>query len=251
MIDLTCSSEGYKFPEKKIQTTIIDPPYNIGFNYRSNFKDLMTLEEYNKFIYDCIEGCYENSTDSSSLFLINYPEIIFALNPAITESSWNIYQFIQWIYPTNQKAQSKFTRASRSVVWLTKDEPKVYIDRVTQAYKNPTDPRVRKHIENGKTGTHLYDWWDINIVKKGSKQHFGYVNQIPYELLKRLILTTTDKGDVVYDPMCGSGSTVFAADHLGRYGIGCDINPDTKDIWESCMEGGNPYTRAGYERYDY
>ena len=247
MISLNYRKEGYKFPKIPIQTTIIDPPYNIGFNYKSDFKDKMTPEEYNKFIYDCIEGCYHYSTNDANLFLINYPEIIFDLYLAIEHSSWNIHQFIQWVYPNNSGfSKKRFTKASRTIVWLTKDNPKIYIDRVTQDYKNPEDKRVQELIASGKTGTHLYNWWEINIVKGNSKEHLGYVNQIPYEILRRLILTTTDENNVVYDPMCGSGSTVFAAGHLGRIGIGYDISPKARDVWNKYNV--NPYTALGYER---
>jgi len=247
MISLNYRKEGYKFPKIPIHTTIIDPPYNIGFNYKSDFKDKMTPEEYNKFIYDCIEGCYHYSTNDANLFLINYPEIIFDLYLAIEQSSWNIHQFIQWVYPNNSGfSKKRFTKASRTIVWLTKDNPKIYIDRVTQEYRNPEDKRVQELIASGKTGTHLYNWWEINIVKGNSKEHLGYVNQIPYELLRRLILTTTDVNDVVYDPMCGSGSTVFAAGHLGRVGIGYDISPKARDVWNKYNV--NPYTALGYER---
>ena len=245
MISLNYRKEGYKFPELKIQTTIIDPPYNIGFNYKSDFKDKMTPEEYNKFIYDCIEGCYHHSIDDANLFLINYPEIIFDLYLAIEHSSWNIHQFIQWVYPNNSGfSKKRFTKSSRTIVWLTKGNPKIYIDRVTQDYKNPEDKRVQELIASGKTGTHLYNWWEINIVKGNSKEHLGYVNQIPYELLRRLILTTTDKDDVVYDPMCGSGSTVYAANHLGRLGIGYDISSEAKAVWD--RQEYNPY--IGYKK---
>lgn len=240
MIELIYRKEGYLFPEKKIQTTIIDPPYNIGFNYKSDFKDKMTLDEYNEFIYECIEGCFWSSKDDASLFLINYPEIIFKLHKAIFESNWNVHQFIQWVYPINSGfSKKRFTKSSRTIVWLTKENPKIYIDRVTQDYKNPDDKRVQQLIAAGRTGTHLYNWWDINIVKGNSKEHLGYVNQIPYELLRRLILTTTDENDVVYDPMCGSGSTIYAADYLGRVGIGYDISLKAKELWDK--QKTNPY----------
>lgn len=231
------------WPEN-IQTIIVDPPYNIGFNYKSNFKnkltnnkhsykDKLTNIEYKELIYNMLEKSYTNSTENSSLFLINYPEIIAELFETIKQTDWQVYQWINWVYPTNQRAKYKFTRASRCVLWLTKENPKLHIDAVTQPYRNPTDPRVKKHIENGKTGTHLYDWWDINIVKKGSKQHLGYVNQIPEELLKRLILTTTDEQDLVVDPMCGTGSTLITATKLNRTGWGCDSNDDLQELWDN------------------
>jgi len=246
MISLTYRKEGYKFPELPIQTTIIDPPYNIGFNYKSDFKDKMTPEEYNKFIYDCIEGCYHHSTDDANLFLINYPEIIFDLYLAIDHSSWNINQYIHWIYKPYAIAKNRFSKGTRTIVWLTKNNSKIYIDRVMQDYALPNHWRNVRSKKNGSRGTHLYDWWEIPFLRKNNKEHLGYVNQIPYELLRRLILTTTDENDVVYDPMCGSGSTVFAAGHLQRIGIGYDISPKSRDIWDKYTI--NPYTALGYKR---
>ena len=115
---------------------------------------------------------------------------------------------------------------------MTKENPKIYIDRVTQPYKNPTDRRVKKLIESGRKGTNLYNWWEINLVKNVSKHKESYVNQIPREVLRRLILVTTDKRNTVLDPMCGTGSTLLAARDEGRSGIGIDINSDLKKIWK-------------------
>jgi len=239
MINLIHNPNGYIFPDRLIQTTIIDPPYNIGFDYKSDFDDKMSIDEYNKFIFDAIEGCYKHSREDASLFLINYPEIIFELNTAIQESSWKVHQFIHWVYKYNITSKKKFTRSCRTILWLTKDKPKIYIDRIIQPYKDLKDPRNIKLMESGKKGCHLYNWWEINIVKGNSKQHLGYVNQIPYEVLKRLILTTTDEGDLIYDPMCGSGSTVYVSDILGIYGFGCDISPVASDVWSKYTE--NPF----------
>lgn len=81
-------------------------------------------------------------------------------------------------------------------------------------------------------GTNLYDWQEINLCKNVSKDKNDYVNQIPSELLNRLILTTSDEGDIVADLMCGSGSTVVAASKLNRRGWGCDVNENLIPIWE-------------------
>ena len=102
-----------------------------------------------------------------------------------------------------------------------------------QPYKNPNDKRIKEHIANGRKGTHLYDWWEINLVKNVSKQKHNYTNQIPQELLKRLIFTTTDELDLVADPMCGTGSTLITASKLNRNGWGCDINSDLQELWNS------------------
>ena len=221
-------------PLKNIQTVIVDPPYNINFNYGKNFKDNIDPEEYKQLMYDVADLSYKSTKDDSSMFIINYPEIIAELFQTLKKTDWNIHQWISWVYPSNiGHSKKKFTTAQRSILWLVKDNPKIYIDRVTQPYKNPTDRRVKKLIESGREGTHLYNWWEINLVKNVSKDKKLYVNQIPSKLLERLILTTTDPGNIVLDPMCGTGSSLVTASNLKRNGVGIDLNNDLTKIWKS------------------
>tara|TARA_Y100001973_G_C5176142_1_gene322052 strand:- start:101 stop:862 length:762 start_codon:yes stop_codon:yes gene_type:complete len=242
MYELNHTPNGYIFPTRKIQTTIIDPPYNINYKYKSTFKDKFSDSEYESFIFNVLQKTYKHSLDSSSLFLINYPENFLKYANSILDSDWNLHQVITWVYSNNAGfAKKRFTKASRNIVWLTKDEPYVDIKAVQQDFKNPTDKRIKKKIDAGIKGTNLYSWWEINIVKFNARECLGYVNQIPFELLKRLILTTSKKNDLVYDPMCGSGSTIFAADVLGRDGFGCDINEDCQKIWEDVKKGIKKY----------
>ena len=228
-IELNIGSYDQFLPLKDVQTVIIDPPYNIGFNYNGKINDNKTAKEYERMIENVLNLSYESTKEDSSLFLINYPTIIFKLYNAINNTDWKVNQFIQWIYNNNAGGRSnkKFITASRTIAWLTKDNPKVYIDRIVQPYKDQNDKRVQ-----GRSGAILYNWWNINIVKGNSKQHLGYVNQIPQELLKRLIITTTDENDLVADFMCGSGSTLLTAMALERKGFGCDINQDLEQIWK-------------------
>lgn len=221
-------------PLKDIQTVIVDPPYNINFNYGKNFKDNINPEEYKQLIYDVADLSFKSTKDDSSMFIINYPEIIAELYQTIKKTDWSIHQWISWVYPSNiGHSKRKFTTAHRTILWLVKDRPKIYIDRVTQPYKNPTDRRVKKLIESGRKGTHLYNWWEINLVKNVSKDKQLYVNQIPKEVLKRLVLTTSDKNDIILDPMCGTGSTLLASSEEDRNSIGIDLNKDLIKIWKS------------------
>lgn len=234
-------SYDWHLPIENVQTWIVDPPYNIGYNYKSKFNDKMSQQEYSDMHYDFLELAYDSTKDGGSFFLINYPEIIAEYYHTILDTRWNMHQWITWVYPSNiGMSKKKFTRASRTVLWLTKGEnPSIKIDAVTQPYKNPTDKRVRELIGGGRTGTHLYDWQEVNLCKNVSKDKKKYVNQIPSELLKRLILTTTQEGDIVADLMCGSGSTVQTAANLGRIGWGCDINENLIDIWRENIGAEN------------
>ena len=74
-------------------------------------------------------------------------------------------------------------------------------------------------------GTSLYNWWNVNLCKNVSKDKRDYSNQIPEELLERIILSTTNKGDLVADPF-SELSTSRTAMRLGRRAWGCDLNPE-------------------------
>jgi DNA modification methylase len=66
-------------------------------------------------------------------------------------------------------------------------------------------------------------WSDIPFISSHSNERLGYPTQKPRALLRRIIETSSNPGDVVFDPFCGCGTTILAAQELGRKWIGCDI----------------------------
>lgn len=96
--------------------------------------------------------------------------------------------------------------------------------KIPQPYKNPTDKRIAKRIAEGKSAR-AYDWWEINQVKNVSKKDNPHPCPIPYELARRIILSTTKEGDTVCDPFAGSGTVLKVAKDTGRKYIGFDLDP--------------------------
>lgn len=66
--------------------------------------------------------------------------------------------------------------------------------------------------------------WDIPAVAATSKERVGYPTQKPEALLERIILASSDPGDLVLDPFCGAGTTLAVASRLGRRWTGCDAS---------------------------
>ncbi len=64
---------------------------------------------------------------------------------------------------------------------------------------------------------------DIGPIASQSKDRLGYPTQKPVPLLERIIKASTNKGDVVFDPFCGCGTTIYAAQKTNRRWIGCDV----------------------------
>jgi adenine-specific DNA-methyltransferase len=84
-------------------------------------------------------------------------------------------------------------------------------------------PEYKRFLDEMK-GVPLQDvWTDIQPLTAGAAERLGYSTQKPLALLKRIIATSSNPGDVVLDPFCGCGTTVEAAQELGRKWIGIDI----------------------------
>ncbi|HEX8073288.1 MAG TPA: site-specific DNA-methyltransferase [Pyrinomonadaceae bacterium] len=92
-------------------------------------------------------------------------------------------------------------------------------------------------ISNGdKKGVPIGDVWDIPLLNPKAKERVGYPTQKPILLLERIIQISTDEGDTVFDPFCGSGTTLLATELLNRNGIGIDISSEAIKLTRERLE---------------
>jgi len=84
-------------------------------------------------------------------------------------------------------------------------------------------PRFKRYL-NRDLGVAAQDVIsDIDPISTHAKERLGYPTQKPTALLERIIKASSNPGDVVFDPFCGCGTTIYAAESTGRQWIGCDI----------------------------
>jgi DNA modification methylase len=84
-------------------------------------------------------------------------------------------------------------------------------------------PRFKRYLDDQR-GKPLGDVWiDIPPLNSQAKERLGYPTQKPEVLLERIITLSSNEGDTVLDPFCGCGTTIAAAQNLGRRWIGIDI----------------------------
>ncbi len=76
---------------------------------------------------------------------------------------------------------------------------------------------VRDYLDK-KIGVALEDWWLIDMINQSARERLGYATQKPLALLERIITASSNEGDLVLDAFCGCGTTVDAAQSLGRAG---------------------------------
>ena len=204
------------FRECKIPSglTITDPPYNQNYHYH-NYKDKLKMNEYIELLSKIPQPCV----------IIHYPEETINLLPLAMKSKCE--QVVTWVYNSNTGKQS------RCISWWG---CKPDFRKVTQPYKNPNDKRVKKLIENGKSGSKLYDWWEINQVKNVSKEKTSHPCQIPEEVIRRIILTTAKENELIIDPFAGSGTTLKVAQNLGFNYLGFEIDKEYIEIIKNRLQ---------------
>ncbi len=93
------------------------------------------------------------------------------------------------------------------------------------AFPKKADGRIaKKHFLSEQKGAKVGDvWTDIPPLQASSPERLGYPTQKPKALLDRIIRASSKEGDVVFDPFCGCGTTIYAAHEANRQWIGCDV----------------------------
>ena len=111
--------------------------------------------------------------------------------------------------------------------WTFNVERKPFKENTQQVGKHSTLAKRYGSIDIDLVkGTPITDWWtDINTVTGWAPEKLGYPTQKPEALLRRVIETTSNKEDLVLDPMMGGGTTVAVAQKLGRRWVGIDVSP--------------------------
>lgn len=118
------------------------------------------------------------------------------------------------------------------------------LDQILQdRERNENGKSVYKRDENGnaiigkeKKGVPLSDVWGIPYLNPKAKERTGYPTQKPVLLLNQIINISTDEGDLVLDPFCGSGTTCISAKSLKRNFIGIDVSVDAVELANSRLE---------------
>ncbi|HEY8009912.1 MAG TPA: DNA methyltransferase [Rudaea sp.] len=124
---------------------------------------------------------------------------------------------------------------------FTQDEARRLESEGKIVFSNTGMPRVLRPVDLTK-GHPLQDTWtDIDIPNSGSGELLGYPTQKPLALLERIILASSNEGDVVLDPFCGCGTAVHAAQKLGRRWIGIDITHLAVSLIEKRLKDAFPY----------
>lgn len=140
-----------------------------------------------------------------------------------TDDSGRPYRLLPLLNPNDDRPNLTYEFLGVKRVWRwTRDRmEKAYEEGLVVQLKPGAVPQYKKYLEDSKGRTITNDWDDVKPVH--GKESLGYATQKPIALLDRIIQVSSNPGDVVFDPFCGCGTTIYSAVKNGRQWIGCDI----------------------------
>jgi DNA modification methylase len=224
-----------KIPKESFDMVFIDPPYFLQldkkklkrWNVKTTVNGVLdewdkfsSFKEYDRFIENLLLEVKRVMKPNATLWVIGTYHNIFRVGKIMQDLGFWILNDVIWVKtnPMPNWLGVRFTNATETLIWAVKDK---------SVKKYTFNREYAKSFGIGKVGANV---WVLPICgrserlldEKGQKLHS---TQKPIELLKRVILTSTKEGDLILDPMAGTGTTGYVAKALGRDFVMIEVNP--------------------------
>ena len=211
----------------KFSCIFADPPYflsNDGISVQSgkivsvnkgDWDKGKSHQEMMKFNMEWLSLCREKLKDNGTIWISGTYHNIFSVANCLTELGYKILNVVTWAKtnPPPNISCRYFTYSTEFVIWARKSDKKAH-------YFNYD---LMKQINGGKQMT---DVWNLPAIAVWEKSCGKHPTQKPLALLSRIIMASTQQGEWVLDPFCGSSTTGIAANLLGRRFLGIDQEQD-------------------------
>lgn len=199
--------------------------------YQDDWDD---LDEYLDFLYQRLALMYRLLTPNGTLYLhLDWHADAYA-RLLLDEffGTNNLLNEIIWVYHGPSPIRSAFNRKHDTILSYMKGRDYTFnADMVREPYNQNTVNTFKSSPKAGfgkvpdlERGKVPEDWWYFPVVARLHNERTGYPTQKPNALLERIILASSNPGDIVADFFCGSGTTPFIAAKHGRNFIACDEN---------------------------
>jgi DNA modification methylase len=220
-----------QLPEKSVDLVFADPPYNLQLTgdllrpdrskvnpVNDHWDKFGSFGTYDEFTREWLHECHRVTKDTGSIWVIGTYHNIFRVGTILQDTGFWILNDIIWIKtnPMPNFRGTRFTNAHETLIWATKSKASRYTFHYRTMKGFNDDLQMRS------------DWLipichgPERVRENGRKAHSA---QKPEELLYRIILATSNPGDLVLDPFSGSGTTAAVAKKLGRNFIGFEREP--------------------------
>jgi len=231
-------------PSESVDMVFADPPYNIK---KADWDNFESQEEYINFSMQWIKHAARILKPAGTLFVCGFSEILADLKHPATKY-FKSCRWMIWYYKNKANLGKDWGRSHESILHFRKAKNFTFnIDDVRIPYnehtlKYPNHPQAEtSQYGNGKNGNHIWepnpfgakpkdvleipqDIIEVPTTCNGMHEKTPHPTQKPEELLRKLILASSNVGDTIIDPFCGSGTTAVCAEQLQRKWMACDLS---------------------------
>lgn len=218
-------------PSDSIQVAFCDPPFNLAKDYGTTSDDNREEEEYLDWCQQWLAEVVRVTHPTGSIFVHHIPRFLIYFARMLDCLGVIFKNWIAWDAPSGpmgkllQPAHYGFLYYGKSA------ETKFYQIRHAHRYcirckRLAKDWGGKKHTIPPFGPLTSDCWTDIHRIKHGQHEAMNHPCILPVHLLERLLLFSSDTGDIVLDPFTGTGTTAVAAKRLGRQFLGCELNPE-------------------------
>lgn len=202
-----------------VDLIVADPPYNLGKDYGNNH-DVRGFREYLVFSRDWLREARRILRCSGTIYVfmgfrfISYLYDILDRDLRMFFNSWIVWHYTQGVGRTRG-----FSPRHDDILMFTRSKRfKFNLDSVRVPQKYYRD-------RNNMRGANPGDVWAFSHVHYCNGNRQNHPTQKPEGLIERMVLASSDEGDLVVDPFSGSGTTLRVCQQLNRRAVGIEVNP--------------------------
>lgn len=221
-----------KFEPKSIDMIFADPPYFLSGDgiscsagkmvsvKKGAWDEKINIKEKHKFNKKWIRLCKEILKDDGTIWISGTMHNIYSIGMALEEEGFKIINNITWrkLNPPPNISCRAFVHSTETILWAKKDIKKC---------KHKFNYELMRKMNNNKQ---MKDVWETSLTKPSEKKCGKHPTQKPIELLEKIILASTNEGDLILDPFNGSGTTGIVASRLNRKYIGIEKEKEYLDL---------------------
>jgi len=220
-------------PESSVDLLFADPPYNLSKTFNGRPFTSLSLADYENWLETWLLPLKRILKPTASLYLCGDWHSAAAIQ-RVLERHFILRNRITWEREKGRGAQTNWKNCAEDIWFATQsDEYTFNLEavklkrRVMAPYTHPNgQPKDWQENKDGRFRlTHPANLWtDITIPFWSMPENTDHPTQKPEKLLAKVILASSNPGDVVFDPFLGSGTTSVVARKLGRHFVGVEID---------------------------
>lgn len=220
-------------PEKFIDLLIADPPYNLHKDYHGSAFRATSAAHYEAYTRRWIEGILPLLKDEASIYVCCDWKSSMIIGPVLADY-FQVQNRITWQREKGRGAKANWKNGMEDIWFATKSPNYTFhLDavkirkKVVAPYREHGLPKDWEETTAGKfRNTCPSNFWDdISIPFWSMAENTDHPTQKPEKLLAKLILASSNQGEMVFDPFLGSGTTAVTAKKLDRCFCGVEQNP--------------------------